>query len=275
MNASPTRARVRADRTQLEQVVLNLSINARDAMPAGGRLKITIGPVTIARDSQVGGETIPKGAYALISVSDTGIGMDEETQARAFEPFFTTKEAGRGTGLGLATVYGIVKQSGGVIALTSRPGSGTTVSIYLPLVEAETEAPVFEVPSAQPDLLGGHETILVVEDQPDVRELVRDMLAAGGYAVLDAERPSSAEEICRVHEGRIDLLLTDVVMPDMSGHELAGRVAVLRPETKVLFMSGYPDHPITASGIVSDAPLVSKPFTRQLLLTRVRQVLDA
>jgi two-component system, cell cycle sensor histidine kinase and response regulator CckA len=269
----PNAGTIRADRTQFEQVVLNLAVNARDAMPDGGRLLISAQRERLTVPTLVSGQTLPPGDYALIEVSDTGVGMDTDVQARAFEPFFTTKDAGKGTGLGLSIVYGIVSQSGGVVKLTSAEGAGTTFSIYLP----QAESPAVE-PAAQKrerPVVGGTEAILLVEDQDDVRELVRDMLQLGGYSVFDAAGPSQAEQFCRDHDTKIDLLLTDVVMPEASGRELAERVRRWRPGTKVLFMSGYPEYSGTSHGpTINNAHFLPKPFDRRGLLTRVREVLD-
>jgi CheY-like chemotaxis protein len=206
-------------------------------------------------------------------VEDTGIGMDEHTQAQAFEPFFTTKGPDKGTGLGLATVYGIVSQNGGAVALESRIGVGTVVSVYFPHTT--------EVAATEPDLpprsqaAGGSETVLIVEDENEVRELVRDMLASAGYTVLEAPLPHLAVDICRTYRGTIHLLLTDVVMPEASGREVAASVQAMRPAIKVLFMSGYPEYPgERGAPRIDGANLLSKPFDRQGLLGRIRDVLD-
>jgi hypothetical protein len=269
----PNAGTIRADRTQIEQVVMNLAVNARDAMPNGGRLMIAAQCERLTAPTLVGGQTLPAGDYALIEVSDTGVGMKPDIQARAFEPFFTTKDEGKGTGLGLAIVYGIVSQSGGAVKLTSVEGAGTTFSIYLPQAAAPAVDPAAQ--KREQPVVGGSEAILLVEDQDDVRELVRDMLQFGGYVVFDAAGPSQAEQFCRDREEKIDLLLTDVVMPEASGRELAERVRRLRPGTKVLFMSGYPEYSGTSQGpVISGAHFLAKPFDRRGLLTRVREVLD-
>ncbi len=256
---------VKADRTQIEQVLLNLAANARDAMPAGGRLTIETRNVT---GGERGGRTID--ASVTIAVSDTGIGMDAATQAHAFEPFFTTKAVGEGTGLGLANVYNIVRDSGGWTELSSTLGRGTTVTFGLPRAfEAATAA------IAKPAARGGSETLLVVEDEDGVRALVRDFLALAGYRVMEAAAPSDAERISLAHDGAIQLLLTDVVMPEMSGLELAVRLRTHRPDLQVMYMSGFPE-PSAGSGS-GEAPgthFIPKPFDRQGLLRAVRRALD-
>jgi signal transduction histidine kinase len=271
---------VRADPSQLEQVFLNLLVNARDATPAGGRLSIETRNVSIQSANEV--PALAPGPYVLASVIDTGRGMDEATRARAFEPFFTTKDAGTGTGLGLSIAYGIVARAGGAMKIVSEPGAGTAMLVYLPVaaqpaVAAPAAAPAAEakpaIATAAP--AGGHETILLVEDEDAVRELVEEMLTSAGFTVLSACRPTGAEELCRSFTGNIHLLLSDVVMPDMSGRELAERVQVMRPGVKVLLMSGYPEHSALPGSTPSgELPLLGKPFNRRTLLDRVRGVLD-
>jgi PAS domain S-box-containing protein len=275
VSVGPGTGSIRADRTKIEQVILNLATNARDAMPAGGCLTIAVNAAALAAPTTVDGTPLAAGPYVMIRVEDTGAGMDEETLARAFEPFFSTKGPGRGTGIGLATVHGIVTQCGGAVALTSRVGVGTTVTVYLPQVAAEA---VVE-PHVQPDLsapAGGTETVLLVEDEHEVRELVRDMLEMAGYSVLEAKLPRAAEAMCRQHKGPVHLLLTDVVMPELSGREVAKRIRAASPSTKVLFMSGYPDYPGSSSEVsgFEGVEYLAKPFDRRLLLTRVRGMLD-
>jgi nitrogen-specific signal transduction histidine kinase/ActR/RegA family two-component response regulator len=270
---SPDVGFVRADASQLEQVLLNLAVNARDAMPSGGTLTIETRRVSIDRDCA--GLELPPGRYSVLHVRDTGVGMDAETRARAFEPFFTTKERGRGTGLGLATVYGIVRESGGSVHVESSPGAGTEMRVFLPSVPEPLTSPVIVAPPAA-SVPGGNETVLVVEDEDGVRELVGEMLEAVGYQVLSAGRPAGAVQACQDFAGTIDLLLTDVVMPEMNGLELARRIRAVKPATRVLFMSGYPEHTALAGGSLEHGmQLLAKPFDRQTLLRSVRAALDA
>jgi len=209
----------------------------------------------------------------MLAVTDTGHGMDAETQARAFEPFFTTKEKGKGTGLGLATVYGIVKQSNGYITIDSEPGQGACIRIYLPRVEAPTDATA--EPHAAPAVHGGRETVLVVEDQEDVRDLALEFLRSQGYAVLQASNGMEALEIAGRHRGRIDLLMTDVIMPGITGRELAQRLAVSRPETRVLYVSGYTEEAIGQHGVLEPGTeFLAKPFSRNALARKLREILD-
>jgi len=270
----PGLGRVKVDPGQIEQVIMNLAVNARDAMPKGGRLTIETTDVELNQDYVRGHVGARPGAHVMLAVSDTGCGMDKETQARIFEPFFTTKEKGKGTGLGLATVYGIVKQSGGSIWVYSEPGRGTTFKIYLPRVEGPAEGT-----KPGPDSLStprGSETILLVEDEAGVRELVRRILVAHGYTLLTAGRGDEAFQVCGRHEGPIHLLMTDVVMPGMSGRTLADRLTALYPNVKVLYMSGYTDAAIARNGELEEgAMFLQKPFTPQALACKVREVLDA
>lgn len=261
----------RADAGQLEQVLMNLVVNAKDAMPSGG--KLTIRTQSLAVDEQYGrGPTfIRPGNYVMLSVSDTGMGMDKDTQSRIFEPFFTTKEKGKGTGLGLSTVYGIVKQSGGYVMVQSEKGLGTTFNIYLPQVEGVPDPNALPVAQAAE---GGSETVLLVEDEESVRQLVRETLEAKGYRVTEAENGESGLRAAAKLDGTIDLLITDVVMPGMSGRELAQQLLKLRPETKVLYLSGYTEDTIVSEGsIESGTAFLQKPFTLQSLLRKVREVL--
>ncbi|HLY62625.1 MAG TPA: PAS domain S-box protein [Terriglobia bacterium] len=262
---------VKADQGQIDQVLLNLVVNARDAMPRGGKLKIETSNVLLDSSYARGHFPMTPGNYVLMSVSDTGKGMDEQTQARIFEPFFTTKEIGKGTGLGLATVYGIVKQSGGYIWAQSEPGKGTTFNIYLPFAKESTVQPKVKAASA---IDGETETILLVEDEEKVRGLVRRVLQARGYHVLEAPDGREALRVAEAYDGIIHLLLTDVVMPGMSGRQLAGRLEHLREGMKTLFMSGYTNEAIIHHG-PSDpkSTILQKPFTMDVLSRTVRDVL--
>jgi PAS domain S-box-containing protein len=263
----------RADPNQLEQVIMNLAINARDAMPDGGTLTIETGNAQLDETYAARHVAVSPGEYVMLAVSDTGHGMDEATKARIFEPFFTTKPVGRGTGLGLSTVYGIVKQSGGNIWLYSEPGKGTTFKIYLPAVDAVAED--LTKPAAATAHSGGAETILVVEDDEQVRRLVHRGLAHRGYTILEADRGTTAVDMARRHKGTIDLLLTDVVMPDMNGSKLAETLRRDRPGLPVLFMSGYPDGAIAHHGILdAGVAYLPKPFTTDAVARRVREILD-
>ena len=266
--------RVRADRVQMEQILMNLGVNARDAMSAGGRL--TMETANAALDASIGDlpSDLKPGRYVALIVSDTGIGMDEATRARIFEPFFTTKATGKGSGLGLATVYGIVKQSGGQVWVYSEPGRGSTFKIYLPRVEdAPGQEPAPAVAATKDPR--GTETILLVEDEERVREVTQRILAAAGYRVLSAARPEAALEMVSQRTGPIQLLLTDVVMPGMSGPQLAAQVVRLLPGIKVLYQSGYSEEAIAQHGALeSGAALLSKPFTGSSLQRTVRAVLD-
>ncbi len=261
----------RADAGQLEQVLMNLVVNAKDAMLSGGTLTIQTENILLDDNSRRGQNFIRPGTYVMLSVSDTGMGMDKETQSRIFEPFFTTKEKGKGTGLGLSTVYGIVKQSGGYVMVQSEPGHGSTFHIYLPRVEGIAEK--HAIPAAR-TAVGGTETILLVEDEESVRQLVRDTLESKGYKVLEAENGETGLKAVAKHEGKIDLVITDVVMPGMGGREMAEQIAKTRSGTKVLYLSGYAEDAILSEGTIdSGTAFLQKPFTLQNLSRKVREVL--
>jgi two-component system, cell cycle sensor histidine kinase and response regulator CckA len=264
---------VKADPSQIEQVILNLVVNARDAMPNGGRLTIETTNIDLDRAYATSHAIVEPGPYVMLTVSDTGCGMDTETQARIFEPFFTTKGPGRGTGLGLATVYGVVKQSGGYIWVYSELQHGTTFKVYLPRVAALAEKLVAEKQPAAPS--PGTETILFVEDEENVRELVGEYLKARGYTVIEAPDGLKALELAEEHKGAIQLLITDVVMPKLSGRELATKIAASRDNLKVLYISGYTDDSIFRHGVLEGGmAFLQKPFNLKALAEKVREVLD-
>lgn len=270
----PLLANIKADQGQIEQVILNLAVNARDAMPDGGELKIvTQNAVMSDLDVQRYSYPVKPGRYVLLTVSDTGIGMARETQAHIFEPFFTTKEKGKGTGLGLATVYGVVKQSDGYIEVHSELGVGTTFKIYLPRVEAAVELEKDNgVPAAS---LNGQETILLVEDEDALRILTRNVLRAMGYTVLEASDGEKACEVSRQFGAGIHLLLSDVVMPGMNGPALAEKLVVERPTIKVLYISGYTGQAVGQGVLPAGCNFLTKPFTRDQLAHKVREALQA
>jgi PAS domain S-box-containing protein len=268
---TPQSANIRADAGQLEQVLMNLVVNAKDAMPSGGRLTIGTHNIVIDETHRRGQQFIRPGNYVMLSVSDTGTGMDKETQSRIFEPFFTTKETGKGTGLGLSTVYGIVKQSGGYVMVQSEPGHGTAFQIYLPKVEGSAEKQT--VPAPDP-ALGGTETVLLVEDEESVRQLVRDTLAGKGYRVLEAENGETGLATAAQFHGKIDLVISDVVMPGMTGREMVTQLTQARPAIKVLYLSGYTEDAIVSDGAIeSGTAFLQKPFSLQHLSRKVREVL--
>ena len=261
---------VRVDASQFQQVLMNLVVNARDAMPQGGSITLE---TKVAGFTETSPEGIAPGRYAVLSVSDTGRGMTEETRLHAFEPFFTTKGRGKGTGLGLSTVYGIVKQAGGDITLVTAPGEGTTFQIYLPAVDRAAAASVES--GLAPELQRGTETVLLVEDEAGLRRLIRQVLETHGYTVLQAADFREALEWCRRHSGPIHLFLTDLVMPGMSGQDLAGQVTRLRPQLKVLYMSGHTDHAVLDDGwLDTGIAFLRKPFTPSILLAKLHEVLD-
>jgi two-component system, cell cycle sensor histidine kinase and response regulator CckA len=272
VNTEPELGRVKADSGQIEQVIMNLVVNARDAVSQTGRLIIETANVDL--DSEYTNEylSVNPGRYVMLAVSDTGAGMDKETQTRVFEPFFTTKEQGKGTGLGLSTVYGIVKQSDGFIWLYSEPGQGTTFKIYLPRVDDAPEA--VDKRGRGVTQLKGSETILLVEDEEMVRKLAREVLQRNGYTVLEASNGGEALLTCEQHQGPIHMMITDVVMPQMSGRQLVERLTVLCPRMRVMYMSGYTDDAVLNAGLAPDETFLQKPFMPESLLRKVRDVLD-
>jgi signal transduction histidine kinase/FixJ family two-component response regulator len=271
---APGLGRVTVDPSQLEQVVVNLAVNAADAMPDGGKLTIELSNVELdAAYGAIYPDAVP-GPHVLLAVSDIGTGMDAATKARAFEPFFTTKGVGKGTGMGLATVYGIVKQSGGSVNLYSEPGQGTTFRIYLPAVAQEPTAAVAEAPAARPSSSGA-QTILLVEDEPAVRAFARRTLEEQGYTVLEAAAGAEALAIAASHAGPIALLVTDVVMPGLQGHQLAAQLTATRPELRVLYVSGFTENSVIHHGLPDHGvAFLAKPFSVDTLGEAVRRVLD-
>jgi two-component system cell cycle sensor histidine kinase/response regulator CckA len=265
---------VKADRGQVEQILMNLAVNARDAMPDGGKLLIETANVELDEIYVRQHPYAKTGRYVMLSVSDTGCGMNKEVQAHIFDPFFTTKDVGKGTGPGLSTVYGIVKQSDGHISVYSEVGKGAAFRIYFPEVPAVVDSPGTE--SVVNLLPSGTETILLVEDEDSLREVTRDFLQNGGYEVLEADSGESALELTKQYQGRLDLLLTDVIMPGISGRQLADQLVPSRPEMKILFMSGYTQELVGHHGVLTpETVLLEKPFGVESLLTKIREVLDA
>jgi signal transduction histidine kinase len=262
--------KIKADQSQLEQVIMNLAVNAKDAMATGGRLTFETASVELDEEYARQHPDVTPGPYVLLTVTDTGVGMDPAVRARAFEPFFTTKEQGRGTGLGLAMTFGIVRQSGGHISVRSDPGQGTTFEIYFPSAE-----PATPVASSRPaaSVVGGTETVLLVEDEAQVRGLVRLVLRRNGYDVLEAPGPGEAILIVEQSSSPIHLMLTDIVMPRMNGVDLAARLMPQRPGMRVLYMSGYTDTPIHVEE-ATRGRFLQKPFTPSALLRAVRDALD-
>jgi len=271
---APDLRAVKADVGQIEQVLMNLAVNARDAMPTGGKLTVETTNVELDTDYTRTHHAAAAGHFVMLAVTDTGTGMDEATQAKIFEPFFTTKGPGKGTGLGLATVYGIVKQSGGFVWVYSEVGHGTSFKIYLPQVAEAADAHRAQAPASA--MSRGTETVLVVEDAPAVRAVTRQVLERQGYTVIEAAGGDAALQLAAAHAGPIHLLLTDVVMPGLSGRQVAERLAIRRPEMRVLYASGYTDDSIVRHGILEEGiAYLQKPFTPESLARKVRTVLDA
>ncbi|HVR69264.1 MAG TPA: ATP-binding protein [Vicinamibacteria bacterium] len=266
--------RIRADPGQIEQVLMNLAANARDAMPRGGRLTLETANVTLDEAYARAHPEIQPGPFVMLAVSDTGVGMDASTLAHIFEPFFSTKAEGQGTGLGLATAFGIVQQSGGIIGVDSRPGLGTTCRIHFPRVEDDPPHPPPVVPDTPLPL--GAETVLLVEDTEPLRVMIREILEEEGYTVLDFSDPEEALRSVSTSDAPVHLMLTDVVMPGLSGPDLAGKVRLARPEIKVLFMSGYTDEAMGLHGVLgAGTQFIQKPFATLALIRKVRAALDA
>ncbi|MGE3510075.1 MAG: ATP-binding protein, partial [Vicinamibacterales bacterium] len=274
LNLTPTLATVEVDPGEIERVVMNLAVNARDAMPDGGHLTIESAIVQLDEAYASAHPGTAAGPHVMLAVSDSGTGMDEETQRQVFEPFFSTKGIGQGTGLGLATVYGIVRQSGGSIWVYSEAGRGTTFKIYLPRATSHPAGDAGE--RSAPDTWRGSETVLVIEDQPELRTLVCGALQRYGYRVLSATSGEEAFQISAEHQGALDLLLTDVVMAGLNGRRVAQRLHLERPQMRVIYMSGYTDQTIVRHGVLEPGlAFLQKPFTIQTLLRRVRETLDA
>jgi two-component system cell cycle sensor histidine kinase/response regulator CckA len=270
----PDLGQIKADPGQIEQVLLNLIVNARDAMPRGGKITIETSNTELDQSYARNHVYVVPGPYVMLAVSDTGTGIDAATQKRIFEPFFTTKEVGKGTGLGLSTAYGIVKQSSGYIWVYSEVGKGTAFKVYLPRIDHANERETATAYSQEAPR--GHETILLVEDEKQLRELAKHILEENGYTVIVAENGVDGLRICQGFSGFIDLLIADVVMPLMSGRELAEKLIRLRPQMKVLYISGYTDDSVVRHGVLEHhASFLQKPFTSVSLAHKVRNVLDS
>jgi len=262
---------IKADAGQIEQVLMNLVVNARDAMPDGGQITIATDSIALNDKYYMGHEPVPAGDYVMLEVRDTGCGMDEPTKAHVFEPFFTTKQPGKGTGLGLASVYGIVKESGGYVSVGSELGQGTTFKLYFPRVQGQIDS---AAPPVDAESMGGNETILLVEDETALREITVSILQSAGYTVVEADNPAKAIQLAETHSGPIHLLLTDVIMPLMSGVELSKRLKAAIPHLKVIFASGYGGDELAKQlSVATDAVLLSKPFSKNSLLALVHRVL--
>jgi CheY-like chemotaxis protein len=273
LEIEPGLGKVKVDRSQLEQAILNLALNARDAMPDGGTLTIQAQNVDFSETQIWRHSSLPAGSYVMLAIGDTGIGVDPEAQSRIFEPFFTTKAPGKGTGLGLAMVYGVVKQSNGAIAVSSELGRGTIFKIFLP--KCDEEAAARQRVPAEPEKSTGGETILLVEDQAAIREVISAYLKRLGYNVLTAPDGEAALHIVTTQQKNIDLVITDLLMPNMGGWELATRMARPHPETKVLFMSGYPDQEVRSEqGLTEEVEIMQKPFSLTSLAAKARSILD-
>jgi hypothetical protein len=264
---------VRADPSQIEQVLVNLIVNARDAMPNGGTITIKTGNTELTDRYLASREDVKPGRYAMIAVSDTGVGMDKETQAHIFEPFFTTKELGKGTGLGLSTVYGIVRQSGGHVFVYSEPGKGTTFKIYLPFGGGVMQVPATVIEDGQRAHPG--ETLLVVEDDPGVRALAKRALESRGYKVMVAASGTEALDVFQQTSERIALVLSDVMLPDTSGTALIEAIKAIAPGCRLLLMSGYTAEDVQRHGNALNVEFIEKPFTPDALMRKVREVIDA
>ncbi|MGH9641222.1 MAG: PAS domain S-box protein, partial [Terriglobales bacterium] len=269
----PALGKVHADRTQIEQIVMNLVVNARDAMPGGGKLRIELQNVTVDTDYLIRHRNVKTGEYVMLAISDSGTGMDSVTKAKIFEPFFTTKEVGKGTGLGLATVYGIVKQSGGFIWVYSEPGFGSAFKVYLPRVNREA-TPIRESAEESKMLKGSGETVLLVDDDSDLRSAAREFLDAKGYRVLEAESGAAALHVCSSCERPIRVLVTDLIMPGMRGVELAAKIAELHPEVAIVYMSGYTDRFEDVADLGPGATFLQKPFSLSTLAIRLHTALQ-